>query len=140
MVRAEVLKPFKWRATDGRILIYKPGQRIRAPKERLRELEARGYIKIVEPEADRLPFPDPVEMIGRVIKEVEGFYASGALRWARNQRPELYRRMETLEREIDQLARARALGLLKVKLEHWRETIRQIVTEFLAAEDRACCA
>ena len=139
VVRAEVLRPFKWKAKDGRILAFEPGARIRAPKERLVELEARGYVRVLEID-EHSPFPDPVEIIGRTIQEVQRFYAFGALRWARNQRPELYQRMETLEREIDQLARARALGLLKVKLEHWRETIRQIVTEFLAAEDRACCA
>ena len=124
--------------TPKRKFVVEPGETLRLPPEKAEPLVKAGKLRLVD--SSEMPGLDPVEMIGRVIKEVEGFYASGALRWARNQRPELYRRMETLEREIDQLARARALGLLKVKLEHWRETIRQIVTEFLAAEDRACCA
>ena len=143
IVQAEVVKPFKWKTKDGRILTFEPGRKIRAPRERLQKLETRGYVKVLGVEIGNLedsPFLDPVEMIGRVIKEIEGFYAFGALRWARDRKPELYQRVEALEREINQLARARALGLLEVRLEQWRETIRQIVKEFLAAEERACCA
>jgi len=143
IVQAEVVKPFKWKTKDGQILTFEVGKRIRAPRERLKKLETRGYVRILQVEIEAFEdfsFLDPVEMIGRVIKEIEGFYAFGALRWARDRKPELYQRVEALEREINQLARARALGLLEVRLEQWRETIQQIVKEFLAAEEKACCA
>jgi len=124
--------------TPKRKFVVKPGETLRLPPEKAKPLVKAGKLRLVIP--PKTPCLDPVEMIGRVIKEVGGFYASGALRWARDQRPELYQRMEALEREIDQLARARALGLLRARLEQWRETIRQIVKEFLAVEDKACCA
>jgi len=136
MVEAEVLKPFKWQARDGRILSYRPGQRIKAPRERFVELEVRGYVKVLDPDSASPSFPDPVEMISRAIKEVEQFYASGALRWARDQRPDLYWKMRALEREIDQLARARALGILKVRLEQWRELIGKMVRDYLSQNSK----
>ena len=124
--------------TPKRKFVVEPGETLRLPPEKAEPLVKAGKLRLVSP--PKSSYLDPVEMIGRVIKEIEGFYAFGALRWARDRKPELYQRVEALEREINQLARARALGLLEVRLEQWRETIRQIVKEFLAAEERACCA
>jgi len=140
MVKAEVLKPFKWRATDGKVLAYRPGQRIKAPRERLQELEVRGYVRVLDPDSAFPSFPDPVAMINSAIREIEQFYASGALRWARNQRPDLYWKMRALEKEIDQLARARALGILKVRLKQWRELIREVVVDYLCQDSKEVAA
>jgi len=140
MVEAEVLKPFRWQATDGRVLSYRPGQRIRAPRERFVELEARGYVRVLDPDSVFPSFPDPVAMINSAIREIQQFYASGALRWARNQRPDLYWKMRALEKEIDQLARARALGILRVRLEQWRELIGRVVHDYLHQDSREVAA
>ena len=122
--------------TPKRKFVVEPGETLRLPPEKAEPLVKAGKLRLVDPPKTL----DPVEMISRIIKEIEEFYASGALKWAKSQRPELYQRIRTLEREIDQFARARALGMLEVRLKQWRETIWEIVREFLAAEDRACCA
>jgi len=113
--------------TPRRKFVVEPGETLRLPPEKAEPLVKAGKLRVVDPPKTL----DPVEMIGQVIKEIEGFYASGALKWARTQRPDLYRRMEALEREIDQLARARALGILKVRLEQWRELIGKVVRDYL---------
>ncbi len=113
--------------TPRRKFVVEPGETLRLPPEKAEPLVKAGKLRLVDPPKTL----DPVEMISRVIKEIEGFYASGALRWARNQRPELYRRMKALEREIDQLARARAIGILEVKLKQWSELIGKMVRDYL---------
>jgi len=118
--------------TPKRKFVVEPGETLRLPPEKAEPLVKTGKLRLVDPPKTL----DPVEMISRAIKEVEQFYASGALRWARDQRPELYRRMEALEREIDQLARARALGILKVRLEQWRELIGKMVRDYLSQNSK----
>ena len=85
------------------------------------------------PETPRL---DPVVIIDATIQEIEQFYASGALRWARDQRPDLYWKMRALEKEIDQLARARAVGMLEVKLKQWCELMGKMIRDYLSQNSK----
>jgi hypothetical protein len=77
--------------------------------------------------------PEPVDLIGSVIKEIEKTYASSAVRWCRQERPGWWKRVIELEEGINKTAKNGDIPHLESLLEKWKVEITSMVKAFIEA-------
>lgn len=130
--RFEVLSPFKVRIQGKGIVTLPRGQVLRLAPDKARPLMEQGIVSPLPPHSGK----DPINLIEEVIREIEEEYAFGAIKWVRRTKPKLWRRIVTLEEEINRAAKNHDMLSLKRLLTKWRTEIRNVVETFLAEEQR----